>query len=66
VYLKTPLKEEDFADSKVNEIVYLTGRIYTARDMAHIRRMEYENEEYISKVATTIEEGRTYIEAGLQ
>jgi len=31
----------------------------------HLIKKE-ENEEYISKVATTIEEGRAYIEAGFQ
>ncbi|MEM0049229.1 MAG: FumA C-terminus/TtdB family hydratase beta subunit [Candidatus Bathyarchaeia archaeon] len=39
--LVTPLKSEDIADLKVGDVVYISGRLYTARDMAHIRIMEY-------------------------
>ncbi|MEM3586770.1 MAG: FumA C-terminus/TtdB family hydratase beta subunit [Candidatus Bathyarchaeia archaeon] len=41
VSLTTPLRKEDVADLKVGDVVYLSGAIYTARDMAHIRIMEY-------------------------
>jgi fumarate hydratase subunit beta len=39
--LKTPLSEEDVRKLRVGDIVYLTGVIYTARDAAHRRIMEY-------------------------
>jgi len=39
--LKTPLSEEDVRRLRVGDIVYLTGVIYTARDAAHRRIMEY-------------------------
>lgn len=35
-YLRTPLSEEDVKKLKLGDIVYLSGRIYTARDEAHI------------------------------
>ena len=41
VSLTTPLKTEDIADLRIGDVVYLSGIIYTARDMAHIRIMEY-------------------------
>jgi tartrate/fumarate subfamily iron-sulfur-dependent hydro-lyase beta chain len=41
VSLTTPLKREDVADLKVGDVVYINGVIYTARDMAHIRIMDY-------------------------
>jgi len=41
VSLTTPLKKEDIANLRVGDIVYLSGIIYTARDMAHIRIMEH-------------------------
>lgn len=37
----TPLRREDIADLVVGDVVYLSGTIFTARDMAHIRIMEY-------------------------
>jgi len=36
-HLTTPLKREDVVGLSVGDIVYLSGRVYTARDMAHIR-----------------------------
>jgi fumarate hydratase subunit beta len=39
--LKTPLSEEDVRKLRAGDIVYLTGVIYTARDAAHRRIMEY-------------------------
>ncbi len=38
---KTPLSEEDVRKLRVGDIVYLTGVIYTARDAAHRRIIEY-------------------------
>ncbi|NLE03704.1 MAG: fumarate hydratase, partial [Crenarchaeota archaeon] len=37
--LKTPLKEEDIRKLKVNDVVYLSGVIVTARDQAHKRAL---------------------------
>jgi fumarate hydratase subunit beta len=41
--LCTPLEKEDVKELKLGDIVYLSGEIYTARDKAHIRIIEYEN-----------------------
>ena len=41
VSLTTPLRREDIADLDVGDVVHLSGTIFTARDMAHIRIMEY-------------------------
>ena len=39
--LTTPLGRDDVADLLVGDVVHLNGTIFTARDMAHIRIMEY-------------------------
>lgn len=36
-HLSTPLREEDVRSLKVGDVVYLSGHIFTARDMAHLR-----------------------------
>lgn len=41
VRLKTPLSEGDIKKLKVGDIVYLDGTIYTGRDEAHMRALEY-------------------------
>lgn len=41
VSLTTPLRREDVVGLVVGDVVYLSGTIYTARDMAHIRIMDY-------------------------
>lgn len=38
--LTTPLTEQQVRSLKLGDIVYLKGRIYTARDMAHLRIRE--------------------------
>ncbi len=40
VVLHTPIKSEDLVDLKIGDIVYLTGRITTCRDVAHRRLIE--------------------------
>jgi fumarate hydratase subunit beta/L(+)-tartrate dehydratase beta subunit len=40
MHLTIPLKKEDIASLRIRDIVFLSGRIITARDMAHIRMME--------------------------
>ena len=35
--LTTPIKAEDLADLKIGDVVYLTGKLITARDCAHTR-----------------------------
>jgi len=40
IHLRTPLSVESVRKLRVNEIVTLTGTIYTARDMAHLRLRE--------------------------
>lgn len=38
--LSTPLTDEDVAQLKAGDVVFLTGKIYTARDAAHKRLMD--------------------------
>lgn len=39
-YLKSPLSEKDVMDLRAGDYVYITGKIYTARDAAHKRMFE--------------------------
>ena len=39
-HLKTPLSESDVRKLKVGDIVYISGRIFTARDSAHKKMLE--------------------------
>jgi len=39
--LKTPISEEEIRKIKVNDVLYITGTIVTARDQAHRRALEY-------------------------
>jgi fumarate hydratase subunit beta len=41
---KTPISEEDVRKLKVNDVLYVTGTIVTARDQAHKRAIEYFNQ----------------------
>ncbi|HVO36800.1 MAG TPA: FumA C-terminus/TtdB family hydratase beta subunit [Candidatus Acidoferrum sp.] len=43
-HLKTPISEEDIRKLKVNDVLYVTGTIVTARDQAHKRALEYSKE----------------------
>ncbi|PAV08137.1 FumA C-terminus/TtdB family hydratase beta subunit [Methanosphaera cuniculi] len=38
--LKTPLKDEDISKLEAGDVVYITGKIHTARDSAHKRIIE--------------------------
>ncbi|MGB9741272.1 MAG: FumA C-terminus/TtdB family hydratase beta subunit [Candidatus Bathyarchaeia archaeon] len=40
-HLKTPISEEEIRKLKVNDVVYITGTMVTARDQAHRRALEY-------------------------
>jgi fumarate hydratase subunit beta len=42
--LKTPISEEDIRKIKVNDVIYITGTIVTARDQAHRRALEWAKE----------------------
>jgi fumarate hydratase subunit beta len=42
---KTPISEEDIRKLKVNDVLYVTGTIVTARDQAHRRALDYFKEE---------------------
>ena len=46
--LITPISEEDLADIKIGDIVWLDGELMTCRDVAH-RRLVEENFHTISK-----------------
>jgi fumarate hydratase subunit beta len=39
--LKTPISEEEIRKLKVNDVLYVTGTIVTARDQAHKRALEH-------------------------
>jgi len=39
--LKTPISEEDIRKLKVNDVLYITGTMVTARDSAHRRALEF-------------------------
>ena len=39
--LKTPISEEDVRKLKVNDVIYITGTMFTARDSAHKRALLY-------------------------
>jgi fumarate hydratase subunit beta len=39
--LKTPISEKEIRQLKVNDTLYITGTIVTARDQAHKRALEY-------------------------
>jgi fumarate hydratase subunit beta len=42
--LKTPISEQDIRKLKVNDVLYVTGTIFTARDQAHRRALELQKE----------------------
>lgn len=40
-HLKTPIPEEEIRKLKVNDVIYITGTIVTARDQAHRRALDH-------------------------
>ncbi len=40
IFVETPLKVEDTKQLKAGDYVYITGKIYSARDAAHKRMFE--------------------------
>jgi len=42
--LFTPFEEGEIKELKLGDVVHLTGEVYTARDRAHHRIIEYERE----------------------
>ncbi len=44
VHLMLPASEEQVRGLKAGDIVYLTGILFTARDEAHMRALEYSHE----------------------
>lgn len=39
-HLQTPLQEQDIRSLELGDVVYLSGHIYTSRDMAHLKYKE--------------------------
>ncbi len=39
--VRTPLVKEDILELKAGDVVYITGEMFTARDEAHMRALEY-------------------------
>ena len=42
--LTTPIKDEDLAELRAGDVVYLTGHLVTCRDVAHRRLIEQKRE----------------------
>ena len=42
--LKTPISEEEVRKLRVNDTIYITGTVVTARDAAHRRALEFHKE----------------------
>ena len=40
-HFKTPISEQDIRKLKLNDVLYVTGTVVTARDQAHRRALEY-------------------------
>jgi|Deesub1362B_J571_1020462.scaffolds.fasta_scaffold00333_30 fumarate hydratase subunit beta len=40
VYIQTPVSFEDVSSLEIGDIVYITGRVYTMRDMGHERALK--------------------------
>ena len=40
-HLQTPISEKDVRELQINDVVYLSGDMFTARDSAHRRALEY-------------------------
>ena len=40
-YLQTPISEKDVRKLKIGDVIYVTGDMFTARDSAHRRALEY-------------------------
>ncbi len=38
--LETPLKEEDIRNLEIGDVIYITGHIFTSRDMGHLKMRE--------------------------
>ena len=55
VVLHTPIKSEDIENLKIGDIVYLTGKITTCRDVAHRRLIEEHRE-----LPVNLERGRHF------
>jgi len=43
-HLRTPISEKDVRELKIGDMVYITGDMFTARDSAHRRALEYHAE----------------------
>jgi len=43
--LETPISEEEIRKLKVNDVLYITGTIVTARDQAHRRALEHHSQD---------------------
>jgi len=60
--LSTPLEEGEIKELKLEDVVYLSGEVFTARDKAHQRIIEYESGEKGKKIP--IKEGSVIYHCG--
>ena len=60
--LSTPVAEEEIKELQAGDIVYLSGEVYTARDRAHHRIIEYESTDAETEVP--IEKGAILYHCG--
>ena len=58
--LKTPISKDTVYKLKVGDIVYLSGRIYTGRDEAHINIIRGSDREDIKEIVNKLKDGVIY------
>ena len=58
--LKTPISKDTVYKLKVGDIVYLSGRIYTGRDEAHISIIRGSDREDIKEIVNKLKDGVIY------
>jgi len=60
VELKTPISKDTVYKLKVGDVVYLSGRIYTGRDEAHLTVVKEGEREDVKEVVSKLKDGVIY------
>jgi len=60
VELKTPISKDTVYKLKVGDVVYLSGRIYTGRDEAHLTVVKESEREDVKEVVSKLKDGVIY------
>ena len=58
--LKTPISKDTVYKLKVGDVVYLSGRIYTGRDEAHLTVVKESEREDVKEVVSKLKDGVIY------